>query len=140
MMEWENCDVVTGRTDRHLPITSPQDGSNSIFTNTRTCFGAAQDLLAKMKEIAAMDLGGDPADYEIDGSRIYQIADNTAGMTYAEVAQRGMELGGKFTGEAELPEELNTLTALSVSRLAGTGADGVFFTILATTIILLGSQ
>ncbi len=125
-MPWENCDVITGRTDRHLPITSPQDGSNSIFTNTRTCYGAAQDLLGKMKEIAAMDLGGNPADYDIDGSRIHQIADNTVGMSYAEVAQRGMELGGKFTGEAELPEELNTLTQLSVSRLAGSALMGIY--------------
>lgn len=125
-MEWENCDIVTGRTDRHLPITSPQDGSNSIFTNTRTCYGAAQDLLDKMKEIAAMDLGGVAADYEIDGSRIYQIADTTVGMTYAEVAQRGLQLGGKFTGEAEVPEELNTLTKLSVSRLAGSALMGIY--------------
>ncbi|MDA0279536.1 MAG: xanthine dehydrogenase family protein [Proteobacteria bacterium] len=125
-MAWENCDVVTGRTDRHLPITSPQDGSNSIFTNTRTCFGAAQDLLAKMKEIAAMDFGGDVADYDVDGVRVHQIADNTVGMTYAEVAQRGMELGGKFSGESDLPEELNTLTALSVSRLAGSALMGIY--------------
>lgn len=125
-MPWENCDVVTGRTDRHLPITSPQDGSNSIFTNTRTCYGAAQDLLAKMKEIAAMDLGGAVADYDIDGSKIYQIADDSQSLTYAEVAQRGMELGGKFTGEAELPEELNELTVLSVSRLAGSALMGIY--------------
>jgi CO/xanthine dehydrogenase Mo-binding subunit len=41
-MPWERVDIVTGRTDRNLPITSPQDGSNSIFTNTRTNYGAAQ--------------------------------------------------------------------------------------------------
>lgn len=125
-MNWDNCDVITGRTDRHLAISSPQDGSNSIFTNTRTAYGAAQDMLGKMKEIAAMDLGGSAADYDIDGSRVYQIADDSVGMTYAQVASRGLELGGKFTGEAELPEELNTLTALSVSRLAGSALMGVY--------------
>ena len=57
-MPWENCDILNVRTDNHLPITSPQDGSNSIFTNTRTMFGAATDMLNKMKEIAATDLGG----------------------------------------------------------------------------------
>ena len=67
-MSWDDCDIVTGRTDRHLAISSPQDGSNSIFTNTRTAYGAAQDMLAKMKEIAAMDLGGAAADYDIDRS------------------------------------------------------------------------
>ena len=125
-MPWENCDIVHGRSDRHLAISSPQDGSNSIFTNTRTAYGAAQDMLAKMKEIAAMDLGGDAADYDIDGARIYQMADNSVGMTYAEVAQRGLDLGGKFTGEAEIPEDLNAVTALSVSRLAGSALMGIF--------------
>jgi len=125
-MPWDRCDVITGRTDNHLPITSPQDGSNSIFTNTRTCFGAAQDMLAKMKEIAAADLGGDPADYDVSNERVHQIADDTVGMTFGEVAQRAMELGGKYTGEAELPEELAEWTQISVSRLAGSGFMGVY--------------
>jgi xanthine dehydrogenase molybdenum-binding subunit len=125
-MPWENCDVITGRTDRHLPMTSPQDGSNSIFTNTRTNFGAATDLLGKMKEIAAMDLGGSPDDYGIDGARVYQLADNTMGMTYGAVAQRALELGGKFTGQAEIPEELNELTQLAVAGLAGSAMMGIF--------------
>ena len=93
-MPWESCDIVTGRTDLHLPITSPQDGSNSIFTNTRTCWGAAQDLLAKMKEIAANDLGGSPDDYDVSNERVHQIADEAVGYSVAEVAQRAMELGG----------------------------------------------
>ena len=42
-MPWESCDIITGRTDNHLPITSPQDGSNSIFTNTRTGRSARMD-------------------------------------------------------------------------------------------------
>ena len=123
---WERVDIITGRTDRHLPITSPQDGSNSIFTNTRTNFGAAQDLLAKMKEIAAMDLGGDISDYEVGGEQIFKISDETVAMSFAEIAQRGIELGGKFTGESELPEELNDFTKLSVSRLAGQALMGIF--------------
>ncbi|GJM14581.1 MAG: aldehyde oxidase [Pseudohongiella sp.] len=125
-MPWENCDVVTGRTDRYLPMTSPQDGSNSIFTNTRTCYGAAMDLLAKMKEITAGELGGDPADYDISNERVHQIADSSVGMTYAEVAARGLALGGKFTGEAELPEELNAWTQISVDRLAGSALMGIY--------------
>jgi CO/xanthine dehydrogenase Mo-binding subunit len=125
-MPWERCDVIAGRSDRNLPMTSPQDGSNSIFTNTRTNYGAAQDLLAKMKEIVAMDLGGEPGDYEHGNERVYQTADNSVGMTFAEIGQRGLELGGKFTGEAEVPEDLNDFTKLSVSRLAGTALMGLF--------------
>jgi CO/xanthine dehydrogenase Mo-binding subunit len=37
-----------------------------------------------------------------------------------------MELGGKFTGEAELPEELAEWTQISVSRLAGTAFLGLY--------------
>ncbi len=125
-MPWNRTDVINGRTDNHLPMTSPQDGSNSIFTNTRTNFGAAQDLLAKMKEIAAMDLGGAPADYDIENERVFQISDSSVGMTYAQVAQRAMELGGKFTGEAEVPEEMSAFSKLSVSRLAGSAMMGLY--------------
>ena len=125
-MPWDRCDVIGGRTDNHLPMTSPQDGSNSIFTNTRTNYGAAQDLLAKMKEIAAMDLGGSPTDYDVENERVHQITDNTVSMSFAQVAQRAMELRGKFTGEAEVPEDLNALTALSVSRLAGSAMMGIY--------------
>ncbi len=146
-MPWESCDILNGRTDNHLPITSPQDGSNSIFTNTRTCWGAAQDMLAKMKEIAATDLGGEPDEYDISNERVHRIDDDSVGYTYAEVAQRAMELGGKFTGESDLPEELAEWTQISVSRLAGTAFLGVYhdprhegtvtgFTVTATEIEL----
>ena len=37
-MPWESCDIVTGRTDLHLPITSPQDGSNSIWARPSAAF------------------------------------------------------------------------------------------------------
>ena len=125
-MPWERVDIVTGRTDLHLPITSPQDGSNSIFTNTRTFYGAAQDMLAKMKEIASMDLGGAPEDYDISNERVHQIADESVGMTFGQVASRALEIGGKYTGSSDLPEELAEWTQISVSRLAGSAFMGVF--------------
>ena len=125
-MPWERVDIITGRTDLHLPITSPQDGSNSIFTNTRAFYGAAQDMLAKIKEIAANDLGGTADEYDISNERVHQIADESVGMTFAEVASRAIQLGGKYTGSADLPEELAEWTQISVSRLAGTGFMGVF--------------
>lgn len=124
-MPWERSDIVTGRTDRHMPMTSPQDGSNSIFTNTRTNFGAAQDLLAKMKEIAAMDLGGAVEDFDIADERVFKIANPSQGLTYAQAAQRAIELGGKFSGY-EYPETMNAFSKLSVDRLAGSGLVGVF--------------
>jgi xanthine dehydrogenase molybdenum-binding subunit len=57
---------------------------------------------------------------------VYQLADNTMGMTYGAVAQRALELGGKFTGQAEIPEELNELTQLAVAGLAGSAMMGIF--------------
>ena len=125
-MPWERCDILNERTDNHLPITSPQDGSNSIFTNTRTCFGAAMDMLGKMKEIAAMQHGGEPEDYDIGGERVFRMDDPGTGMSYAEVAREAMARGGKFTGEADLPEDLAQWTRISMSRLAGTAFIGVF--------------
>ena len=125
-MPWERCDIITGRTDLHLPITSPQDGSNSIFTNTRTFWGAAQDMLAKMKEIAAGDLGGAADEYDISDERVHRIDDDSVGYSYAQVARRAMELGGRYTGEAELPEDLAEWTQIAVSRLAGSGFMGVY--------------
>jgi len=124
-MPWERCDVESGRTDRHVPMTSPQDGSNSIFTNTRTNYGAAQDLLAKMKQIAAQDLGGRIEDYEIGDERVFRRDDIATGLSYAQVATRAIELGGVYSG-AEYPEDLAEFTKLSVRRVAGSGLVGVF--------------
>ncbi|MEQ8955560.1 MAG: molybdopterin cofactor-binding domain-containing protein, partial [Gammaproteobacteria bacterium] len=64
-MPWERCEIVRGRSDRHLPHSSGQGGSNTIFTHTRTNWVAGEDMIQKMKEIAAMDLGGSADDYEI---------------------------------------------------------------------------
>jgi len=58
--------------------------------------------------------------------RVHQIADESVGYSYAEVAQRAIELGGKYTGSAELPEELAEWTQIAVSRLEGTGFMGIF--------------
>ncbi|MCZ0955215.1 MAG: molybdopterin-dependent oxidoreductase, partial [Rhodospirillaceae bacterium] len=63
--DWENCVVVRGDTRRHLPWSSSQSGSNTSFTMTRTNYVAAMDALEKLKQIAAMDLGGSPDDYDI---------------------------------------------------------------------------
>ncbi len=121
---WERCEIVRGRSDRHLPHSSGQGGSNTIFTHTRTNWVAAEDAVAKLKDIAAMDLGGAPEDYEIDGERVFRSDDNSVGLSYGEAAARAMELGGRFSGE-EYPDDINPLTQLAVQGLAGTGLIGV---------------
>jgi len=121
---WENCEIHRGRTDRHLPHSSGQGGSNTVFTHGRAMWVAAEDMMTKMKEIAAMDLGGSPEDYEIGGERVFNSSDPSQGLTYAQTAQRAIELGGKFDGQ-EYPDDINPITQLATQGLAGTGLIGV---------------
>jgi xanthine dehydrogenase molybdenum-binding subunit len=121
---WDNCIVQRGDSRNHLPWNLGQFGSNTSFTMTRTNYVAAQDAVAKLKEIAAMDLGGAPDDYDIGGERVFAKSDNTRGLTYAQAAQRAIELGGKFAGH-EVPDDLNAMTKASAAGVAGTGLVGV---------------
>lgn len=123
-MPWDKCDILHGRSDRHLPHSSGQGGSNTIFTHTRTNWVAAQDAITKLKEIAAADLGGNADDYEIGDERVFLSSDSSQGLTYAQAAQRAMQLGGKYSGQ-EFPDDINPLTQLAVQGLAGTGLIGV---------------
>jgi CO/xanthine dehydrogenase Mo-binding subunit len=45
-------------------------------------------------------------------------------LTYAQAAQRAIDLGGKFDGH-EAPEDLNVMTKASAAGVAGTGLVGV---------------
>ena len=81
------------------------------------------DALEKLKEIAAMDLGGEAADYDVGDEAVFATADPSRRMTYAAAAQRAIELGGRFSGQA-YAEDLNDMTKRSVEGLAGTGLIG----------------
>jgi CO/xanthine dehydrogenase Mo-binding subunit len=122
--DWDNCVVVRGDSRNHLPWNLSQFGSNTSFTMTRTNYVAAMDAVAKLKEIAAMDLGGAPEDYDIGGERVFLKSDTTKGLTYAQAAQRAIELGGKYDGH-EVPDDLNVMTKTSAAGVAGTGLVGV---------------
>ncbi len=121
---WDRCQIHRGRSDRHLPHSSGQGGSNTVFTHSRANWVAGEDMIAKMKEIAATDLGGSAEDYEIGGERVFRSADPGTGLSYAQCAQRAMDLGGRFSGE-EYPEDINPLTQLAVRGLAASGLIGV---------------
>jgi xanthine dehydrogenase molybdenum-binding subunit len=123
-MSWENCEVVRGDSSKHLPWNNGQFGSNTSFTMTRTNFAAATDAVEKLKEIAAMDLGGTPADYDVGNETVFSRTDPTKNLTYAAAAQRAVELGGKFDGH-EVPNDLNVMTKASAAGLAGSGLIGV---------------
>ena len=122
--DWSNCVVERGDSRKHLPWNSPQVGSNTSFTETRTNYVAAADALAKLKEIAAMDLGGSPDDYEVGSERVFLKSNPEMYLTYAAAAQRAIELGGKYDGH-DLPEDIHPITRDSVTALTGTGLIGV---------------
>lgn len=121
---WERCVIHRGDSRKHLPWSPTQTGSNTSFTMTRTNYVAALDALRKLKEIAAMELGGSPDDYAIAGEAVYLKADETTRITYAEAAQRAIELGGEYSGE-EAPPDIHDVTRRAVAGLAGSGLIGV---------------
>ena len=94
--DWDNCVIERGDSRRHLPWAPTQTGSNTSFTCTRTNYVAAMDALEKLREIAAMDLGGAPEDYDIGDETVFATDDPSRSLTYAAAAQRAMELGGRF--------------------------------------------
>ncbi len=122
--EWEDCVVHNGSTEANLPWASYQAGSVSIFTHTRSNYVAAMDAVDKMKAIAAETLGGNPDDYDIDGSRVFRTDNPAQGMTYAAVAARAVQLGGAYSGQT-YPEDIHEVTQRSVQNLAGSGLIGV---------------
>lgn len=122
--DWDNCIIERGDSSRHLPWNLGQFGSNTSFTMTRTNYVAAMDAVNKLKEIAAMDLGGSAADYDIGEEKVFLKSDPTKNISYAAAAQRAIDLGGKFSGH-ETPDDINQMTKRSATALAGTGLIGV---------------
>jgi CO/xanthine dehydrogenase Mo-binding subunit len=123
-MKWENCIIERGDSRNHLPWNSPQVGSNTSFTQSRTNYVAAVDARNKLLEIAAKDLGGKPEDYDIGDERVFMKSDPSRHLTYARAAQRAIELGGTLSGK-EAPKDINPITKASVAALAGSGLIGV---------------
>jgi CO/xanthine dehydrogenase Mo-binding subunit len=122
--DWANCTIQRGDSSRSLPWSPTQTGSNTSFTMTRTNYVAAMDALNKLKEIAARDLGGVPDDYDIADEAVFLKSDESVRMTYAEAAQRAIEIGGVFSAE-ELPEDIHDVTRVAVADIVGTGLIGV---------------
>jgi xanthine dehydrogenase molybdenum-binding subunit len=123
-MSWENCIIHHGSNAKFLPFASTQTGSNTSWTMARANYVGGMNALGKLKEIAAMDLGGAPEDYDVGGERVFKIDNPSQGLTYAEAAQRAIDLGGKFSGETP-PDDIHEVTRLAVRGVAGTGLVGV---------------
>jgi len=123
-MPWEKCEVAWGDSSRNLPWSASQGGSSTTHAHSRSNWAAALDARQKLQEIAARDLGGSASDYEIGGERVYRRGNRSQGMSFAQAAQRAIELGGKYDGH-ELPEDINGMTTASATALAGQGLMGV---------------
>ena len=116
---WEKCDVIWGNTAKNLPWTCISGGSQTIHAMTRSAHATAMDARKKLQEIAAKDLGGRPADYEVANERVFRRGGGS-GMSLARAAQRAIQLGGIYDGH-ELPKDINKFTAASATALAGQG-------------------
>ena len=123
-MPWEKCDVAWGDTSRHLPWSCVQGGSSTTHAHTRANWAAVLDARRKVREIAARDLGGAPGDYRIGGERVFRTGNRAVGLTFAQVARRAIDLGGRYDGH-ELPDDLNGMTTAAATALAGQGLMGV---------------
>jgi CO/xanthine dehydrogenase Mo-binding subunit len=86
---------------------------------TRAAHAVAMEARKKLQEIAARTLGGKPEDYEVSGERVFRKGGG-AGLTFAQAAQRAIQLGGVYDGH-QAPEDVNRVTKASVAALAGQG-------------------
>jgi xanthine dehydrogenase molybdenum-binding subunit len=114
---WEQCDVVFGNTAKNLPWTCVSAGSQTAHAMTRAAHAASTDAIKKLQEIAARARGGNPDAYKVAGGR---VSGPGGSMTFAQAAEKAIELGGKYDGH-EVPEELNNFTKTSAKALAGQG-------------------
>jgi CO/xanthine dehydrogenase Mo-binding subunit len=123
-MPWEKVEVAWGNTARHLPWSCLSVGSQTTHAMTRANYAGAMDAKRKLREIAAMDLGGSAGDYDLGGERVYRRGSPGMGMSYAQAARRAIELGGRFDGHV-VPGDVNPMTKASAAALAGLGLMGV---------------
>ena len=123
-MPWEKCEVAWGD---HRPAPALELLAGRQLDDPRPHageLGRRRGRKLKMQEIAAQDLGGAPEDYEIGGERVYRRGNRSQGLSFAQIAQRAIDLGGKYDGH-ELPEDINGMTTASATALAGQGLMGV---------------
>jgi len=114
---FEQCDIVFGNTSKNLPWTCISAGSQTAHAMTRAAHAAATDCIQKLQEIAAKTHGGSPAAYKVAGGK---VSGPGGTMTFAQAAQKAIELGGKYDGH-ELPEDINNFTKTSAKNLVGLG-------------------
>ncbi len=122
--EWERCVIHRGDSSKHLPWNNGQFGSNTSFTMTRTNHAAAMDAARKLKQIAALRIGGGEDDWEIGNEEVVHRTNPSLRMPFSAAARWAVRMGGPYSG-ANLPEDLNAMTRRAAEAIAGTGLVGV---------------
>jgi xanthine dehydrogenase molybdenum-binding subunit len=122
--DWDNCVIERGDSRKHLPWNNGQFGSNTSFTMTRSNHAAAMDAKRKLLEIAALEFGGTADDFDIGDHKVFSKSDPETNLSYAQAAQRAIDLGGAFSGH-ETPDDIFFLTKASAKGVAGSGLVGV---------------
>jgi len=121
-LNWDQVEVIWGDSSRGMPRSSIQAGSQTTHAHTRANYAAAEDALRKIRAIASRTLGGSPNAYNVDNGR---VSGPGGSMTFAQVAQRAIALGGEFDGST-LPSDISEReTVPAATRLAGQGLMGV---------------
>jgi CO/xanthine dehydrogenase Mo-binding subunit len=123
-LPWDSVEVVWGDTSKNLPWTCTSDGSQTTHAISRSNHAGAMDAKQKLMAIAAKDLGGRPEDYLVAGARVSHRQNPSRHLTFAQAAQRAIELGGAYDGH-ELPANIHATTRASAAALAGRGLMGV---------------
>src|SRR2546423_515116 len=123
-MPWDRVVVNWGSTAKNVPWSCMSVGSQTTHAMTRANLAAATDARLKLQELAAQELGGSAHDYTVGNGRVYRRDNPSRGLTYAQAAQRAVDLGGKFDGH-DLPEDIHPVTKRAAAALAGLGLMGV---------------
>ena len=124
LMPWDKVEVIWGNNSKHLPWSCLSVGSQTTHAMTRANHAAASDAKRKLQELAALELGGLPTDYDIGGERVFRRGAPSRALTYAEAATRAIDRGGRFDGH-ELPADIHAVTKSAATALAGLGLMGV---------------
>ena len=113
---WEKVDVIWGDTSKHLPWTCISDGSQTIHAIPAPLTPRAWTR-SKLQEIAARTWA---AARRLRGRRTSALPGRGRGITFAQAAQRAIELGGMYDGH-ELAGGHPRHHEASATALAGMG-------------------
>ena len=124
-MPWEKVEVIWGNTGKHLPWTCLSVGSQTTHAMTRANHAGAMDAKRKLQEIAAMDLGGSPDDYDLGNERVYRRGNPGRGLSLRAGRAAARSSSAASSTATSVPEDVNPITKTSAAALVGLGLMGV---------------